>query len=339
MMSEKKVRDWKRGIAVAAMMLALTACAEFDDRTTQLDWPLTAQTSRTAATYYTVHVRPGDTLSELAQRYAVSTVSIARLNGISDHDSIYAGQTLRIPAGSRATRDAVYADATSRPTRSNPYVPAPIPRRGGYPDPSARTAAATPNRNAADPSPRTVTTASLPNITTPTRRPSTPAWYRPTPQQQPQQQQVQQPAPQTQRPGQDVQLAQNVPGSPRFNWPVSGRVIADFGSTVSGERNDGINIAANAGEPIHAAASGTVTYAGNQLRNYGNLLFIKHDDGYVTAYAHAQNIIVQKGDRVLKGQVVGFVGQTGDVARPQLHFEIRRDLQPVNPTPLLVASR
>ncbi len=136
-----------------------------------------------------------------------------------------------------------------------------------------------------------------------------------------------------------LQTAQYDSSQQQFAWPISGRVISDFGTSQSGERNDGINIAATFGEPIRAAASGSVTYAGNELKGYGNLVLIRHDDGYVTAYAHAQSILVNRGDRVLKGQVIGYAGDTGDVTSPQLHFEIRRGVQPVNPRLLMVASR
>ena len=128
-------------------------------------------------------------------------------------------------------------------------------------------------------------------------------------------------------------------GALAFVWPVSGPVISDYGATLSGGRNDGINIATPYGSPIHAAAAGQISYAGNELRGYGNLVLIKHDDGYVTAYAHAERIVVNRGDYVAKGQVIGYSGQTGDVTSPQLHFEIRRGVQPVNPRTLLVASR
>ncbi|MDE2184353.1 MAG: M23 family metallopeptidase [Alphaproteobacteria bacterium] len=128
-----------------------------------------------------------------------------------------------------------------------------------------------------------------------------------------------------------------------FSWPVNGRILSGFGSYASGERNDGINIGTPYGEPIRAAADGIVTYAGNDLRSYGNLALIKHDGNYVTAYAHAERFIVSRGDHVAKGQVIGYAGSTGDVASPQLHFEIRRGVQPIDPQPLLgplqVASR
>ncbi len=128
-------------------------------------------------------------------------------------------------------------------------------------------------------------------------------------------------------------------GDLRFAWPLNGRVISYFGTTANGERNDGINIAATTGEPIHAAADGTVSYAGNDLKSYGNLVLIRHGDNYVTAYAHADRILVNRGDHVAKGQVIGYAGDTGDVSSPQLHFEIRRGVHPINPRPLMIASR
>lgn len=148
------------------------------------------------------------------------------------------------------------------------------------------------------------------------------------------------PAPRPTRPAKD---ASNDPSSSYdlssavFAWPVSGKVISGFGTTTGGERNDGINIATTRGEPIHAAASGTVTYAGDGLKAYGNLVLIKHPNGYVTAYAHADRLIVVPGNTVAKGQVIGYSGSTGDVSSPQLHFEIRHDTTPVDPRNLLVA--
>ncbi len=122
-----------------------------------------------------------------------------------------------------------------------------------------------------------------------------------------------------------------------FAWPVNGKVISGFGTAANGERNDGINIATPKDAPIRAAASGTVTYAGDELKNYGNLLLLKHPNGYVTAYAHADRLTVARGETVAKGQIVGYSGSTGDVSTPQLHFEIRRNTTPVDPRNLLVA--
>lgn len=116
-----------------------------------------------------------------------------------------------------------------------------------------------------------------------------------------------------------------------FIWPVSGEVISEFGPKGNGLFNDGINIAAARGAPIRAAESGVVAYAGNELRGFGNMLLIKHADGWVTAYAHADELVVSKGERVSKGQVIGRVGSTGSVTSPQLHFEMRRGKKAVDP--------
>jgi murein DD-endopeptidase MepM/ murein hydrolase activator NlpD len=124
-----------------------------------------------------------------------------------------------------------------------------------------------------------------------------------------------------------------------FAAPVGGRLIATFGSYGNGQKNDGINIAAAFGTPVHVSADGVVTYAGNELKGYGNLILVKHANGYVTTYAHVGTIGVRAGQRVSRGDVIATVGQTGDVESPQLHFEIRHDMEPVDPRPLLMASR
>ena len=115
-------------------------------------------------------------------------------------------------------------------------------------------------------------------------------------------------------------------------------MISDFGATTTGGKNDGINIATTMGAPIHASASGTVTYAGDELKGYGNLVLVKHAGGYTSAYAHADRLVVQKGDFVARGQVIGYSGQTGDVSSPQLHFEIRSNTTPVNPRSYLSST-
>ena len=114
-------------------------------------------------------------------------------------------------------------------------------------------------------------------------------------------------------------------------WPLRGRLISNFGAKAKGLHNDGINIAAPLGAPVRAAKEGVVAYAGNELRGFGNLLLIKHANGWVTAYAHAGKVLVKRGDKVGKGQIVARVGKTGAVTRPQLHFEMRRGKRPVNP--------
>jgi murein DD-endopeptidase MepM/ murein hydrolase activator NlpD len=120
-------------------------------------------------------------------------------------------------------------------------------------------------------------------------------------------------------------------GSGQFGWPVQGQVISKFGATADGLRNDGINISAPAGAPVVAAADGVVAYAGNELRGFGNMILIRHANGWVTAYAHNQSLNVQKGDTVKRGQTIARVGQTGNVTAPQLHFEIRKGTSAQDP--------
>jgi murein DD-endopeptidase MepM/ murein hydrolase activator NlpD len=120
-------------------------------------------------------------------------------------------------------------------------------------------------------------------------------------------------------------------GATGFRWPVRGRVIAGFGPKPTGQQNDGINLAVPEGTPVKAADDGTVAYAGNELKGYGNLVLIRHSNGYVTAYAHASELLVKRGDTVKRGQVIAKSGQTGNVSSPQLHFEVRKGATPVDP--------
>jgi murein DD-endopeptidase MepM/ murein hydrolase activator NlpD len=116
-----------------------------------------------------------------------------------------------------------------------------------------------------------------------------------------------------------------------FLWPVRGHVLENFGSGPDGTHNDGINIAAARGAPVQAADAGVVAYAGNELRGYGNLILIKHPNGWISAYAHCDLILVKTGQKVARGQVIARVGSTGNVSEPQLHFELRRGKHPVDP--------
>ncbi len=122
---------------------------------------------------------------------------------------------------------------------------------------------------------------------------------------------------------------------PSFRWPVRGRVIAGYGAKTNGKQNDGINVAVPEGTPMKAAEDGVVAYAGNELKGYGNLVLVRHSNGYVTAYAHASELMVKRGDKVKRGQTIAKAGQTGEVGSPQLHFEIRQGSTPVDPTKFL----
>lgn len=301
--------------ALAAVILfasiALSACTTDPSPRTHLDWGLDqheyhqAAARETApplaphranwpgATYYTVVVRPNDSVISVASRYDVSEFAVRRINNIGPHDSIHAGDVLRIPPGSDRTRELVLSEV------SNPKIYA-TPRDTDYVEEHPLAAPI-----AAPSAPAHIPHPAAPHVAPAPRVEEEQASYEP--------------------PSSDV----------HFAWPVSGHVISGFGATASGERNDGINIAASEGTPVHAAAAGVVTYAGNELRQYGNLIIIKHSDGYITVYAHEASIGVKKGDSVSQGQVIGTAGSTGGVAQSELHFEVRYQTKPVNPRPLL----
>jgi murein DD-endopeptidase MepM/ murein hydrolase activator NlpD len=115
---------------------------------------------------------------------------------------------------------------------------------------------------------------------------------------------------------------------PEFRWPARGRIIQGFANGG----NDGINISVPEGTQVKAAESGVVAYAGSELKGYGNLVLIRHPNGFVTAYAHNGDIAVKRGDQVTRGQTIAKSGQSGNVSSPQLHFELRKGSTPVDPT-------
>ena len=247
--------------------------------------------------YFTVVVHEGDSMSKIAARCDTTTAAIADLNDIDEWSDLYPGQVLRVPG--RAPRDE-YRD---RPRVEDAWVPRPIPRPRytlvRYEEPRV-----TPKQRQ-----RYDDNAPPPPVSNDSADNSWWSWWM--------------------RPSAPAQPEDT--GATKFAWPVQGHIIEGFGGTRHGERNDGINIATQDGAPIRAAAAGTVTYTGNELKGYGNLVLIRHDNGYVTAYAHAGSIRVSRGDVVEKGQVIGTAGETGDVDRPQLHFEIRKGVQAVDP--------
>ena len=122
---------------------------------------------------------------------------------------------------------------------------------------------------------------------------------------------------------------------PTFRWPVRGKVITGYGAKTNGKANDGINLAVPEGTPVKAAEDGVVAYSGNELKGYGNLVLVRHANGYVTAYAHASELLVKRGDLIKRGQVIAKSGQSGEVGSPQLHFEIRKGSTPVDPLQFL----
>lgn len=123
-----------------------------------------------------------------------------------------------------------------------------------------------------------------------------------------------------------------------MRWPVKGKIISEYGAKPNGLKNEGINIAVPEGTGVRAAESGVVAYAGNELKGYGNLVLIRHQGGWVTAYAHAKELFVKRGDIVKRGDVIAKAGQTGSVSSPQLHFEVRKGATAMDPLKFLAST-
>ncbi|PKR90846.1 peptidase M23 [Pleomorphomonas diazotrophica] len=283
----------------------------------------------------TVTVKPGDSVQVLARRYGVAESSLLAANGLVAGAQLTPGQNIVIPAYGQ--QNAAVAAPTASATAPGPQilgqlppVKPPVPKsvssqvaaaapgKPGLP-PTTNVAMATPSTatdansgllppagNAPGKQANQQTAALAPSQTQPSVKATTPT-------------------------SSGVESAAD--GS--FRWPVRGRVISAFGVKPGGERNDGINIEVPEGTPIKAAEGGQVIYAGNELKGFGNLVLVKHSNGFVSAYAHASEVLVQRGDSILRGQTIAKVGATGNVSRPQLHFEIRNGNRPVDPLPYL----
>jgi murein DD-endopeptidase MepM/ murein hydrolase activator NlpD len=121
----------------------------------------------------------------------------------------------------------------------------------------------------------------------------------------------------------------------RLRWPVRGKVVKEYGKQTDGTHNDGLNIAAPLGTEVHAAESGVVAYAGSELASYGRLVLIRHENGWITAYAHNNELLVKRGDAVRRGQIIAKAGNSGIADQPQVHFELRQSSKPVDPAPFM----
>ncbi|MDF1791626.1 MAG: LysM peptidoglycan-binding domain-containing M23 family metallopeptidase [Thalassobaculaceae bacterium] len=267
-------------------------------------------------------VRSGDTVSEIAERYSVSMRSLVVLNDLRPPYTIHIGDRLRLPSGGE---EPVGVSVAARQPKAVPQPPATA--RAAPPPSGAAGSVSQPwsgggQRHFPVTGGGTQTAAAAPGIPTPEPRPGSapPTVARTTAA----------PPPSAGR-TRTVSLTPPATTGRGFTWPVKGRVISGFGPREGGLHNDGINILAPAGSEVRAAENGIVVYAGNELRGFGNLLLVKHEDGYTTAYAHADRLLVSRGDKVQRGQVIATVGQTGNVSQPQLHFEIRKGPRPVDP--------
>ena len=270
-----------------------------------------------------VHVvAPGESLIGLSRRYGMTLTDLARHNGISPYTRLSVGDRVKVP-GSRQT-------VAQAPRMAGPQVQAQAQAQ------PQRYAATTPQPQIAKP--QTSAQGTWPYNTAPqTTQPRTipierTASAEPT-------QSVRMVSQET--PKADVapeKVAEPAGSLQSFRWPVHGRVIAGFGSRPNGTQNDGINIAVPEGTQVKAADDGVVAYAGNELKGYGNLVLVRHSNGYVSAYANASELLVKRGDTIKRGQVIALSGQTGNVTSPQLHFEIRKGSTPVDPTKYLASN-
>jgi len=262
----------------------------------------------------TITIQHGQTLSGIAQSYHVPMRVIAEANGLSPPYRIQVGRPLIIPgAGPPGVSAAPTSVAALSPTRQ-PSIPPPVPGS----DLPAPAATDRPSVSAAPLAPPAGPTEAKP--------PSTPAAATPPAA----------PPPRAAPEAPDSSRTASPPeGANAFLWPVRGHVLAAYGSRSDGTHNDGINIAAPRGAAVQAADAGVVAYTGNELRGYGNLVLVKHTNGWISAYAHCDTILVKRGDRVARGEVIARVGSTGNVSEPQLHFELRRGQHPVDPREFL----
>jgi murein DD-endopeptidase MepM/ murein hydrolase activator NlpD len=267
-------------------------------------------------------VASGDTVEAIGRRFNVPPQNIIERNSLKPPYRIVAGQWLELPgrSGSYAPVAAGYAgsdDRTAPGGNAPPGKPAAVQVQQLAPPPGSSAPPPPPSApppSTTQPAPGAPTTigaapGNKPTVTTPP--PGPPPATSPPP-----------------------QIASNT-GAPKFDWPLRGSVVLGFGPHAGGVQNDGINIAAAKGTPVKAAEGGSVLYAGDEVKGFGKLVLIGHADGYVTAYANNDELLVTKGQRVTKGMVIAKVGQTGNVTSPQLHFEIRQKNKPVDPTTLL----
>ncbi|MFG1183098.1 peptidoglycan DD-metalloendopeptidase family protein [Xanthobacter aminoxidans] len=271
----------------------------------------------------------GETLGSISRMYNVSVASLTIANNIPAGGTVRTGQTLIIPPGGNGASQAKAAQAAAQSTAAAkpPQLAAAAPVAStlqvpGSAKPATIAATPAPAPAAAPAAKPTQTAAAKPAGSAPTAAVSKSAAPEPK---------VETAAKVS--PVIDADDAPRAGGSgPQFRAPVRGRVIASYGPKPGGAHNDGVNFAVPEGTAVRAAEDGTVAYAGNELKGYGNLVLIKHADGYVTAYANNSELTVKRGDTVRRGQIVAKAGQSGNVSSPQLHFEIRKGSTPVDPS-------
>ena len=241
-------------------------------------------------------VGQGDTMFAIARRFTVTAAALAEENDLRTSSSIRAGQRLTLPKGYKDTGPVRRTVTTTVPGAASTQLAQATP----YTPPAATTVTTAP-ATATRPATTTTTTTVRPSAPPPAVATNLP---------------VDSPA------LSDTEIA--AAGRGRFAWPVRGSVISSYGPTgAGGQRNDGLDLRAPAGDPVRSAAAGEVVYAGDSVPGFGNLVLVKHDGGWVTAYAHLARADVRMQQKVAQGQQIGQVGSTGGAPEPQLHFEVR----------------
>lgn len=260
-------------------------------------------------------VRPGDSLASIARTYGVSEAALKERNGLRS-STLQPGQHLLLPAGTKLMLKTSQAPAapTAKPGQpaaaaktqvavAAPTAPAvPVAPVAVKPTAAAAKAAEAAQTRAEKIDQHAAETIAL----------------------------AKEPAP--------AEEAASSGAAGSFRWPVRGRIISEFGSKPNGEKNEGINLAVPEGTSVKSADDGEVIYSGNELKGYGNLVLVRHSNGYVTAYAHASELLVNRGDKVSRGQIIARAGATGSVTQPQLHFELRKGQRAVDPKPFLASN-
>jgi murein DD-endopeptidase MepM/ murein hydrolase activator NlpD len=254
-------------------------------------------------------MRPGDSLYGVSRSYGVSVAELQQANGITDARGLKAGATLRVPDTNGGSPAQPLQQVAVNPPATQPQYQQPQQYQQAQPQPQPPQSYQS-NNPSTQP---TIINGANPNTQVANRNGGATAAINPPVQ-------PQQPA---------------ARGSDKLRWPVSGRIITGFGQRSDGTHNDGINLSVPLGTSVHAAEGGTVAYAGSELKGYGNLILLRHDNGWVTAYAHNDQLNVKRGDKVQRGQVIATAGRSGSVDQPQVHFELRQGSKPVDPVPFL----
>lgn len=279
--------------------------------------PIAEAPMRASAGSATYVVQSGDTLYGIARKNGVSVASLISLNDLASPESIRVGQTLRLDGSAAAPQILVASAGPGAPEK-------PLGQLRMSSDGTALAAPAEPMIRLQSPADSLDMALAAPK---PPTMPAIPV-------------DGQNPPINTVSATAAIDAATDAASADgkSFRWPVRGRIISGFGTKPNGERNDGINLAVPEGTSVKAVEAGTVIYAGNELEGYGNLVLIRHADGFVSAYAHNKEILVKRGDVVRRGQIVAHAGMTGSVTSPQVHFELRKGAKPVNPLDYLAGA-